>query len=211
LKIRMIAVAALGLASACGGGSAPSEGPGPESGAEGGPAGELAQMGNFSIGGGEPRVFSLLGARERLALTSHQVTVLDSVNRVWASRNDSLQRSLRAVWGNSRSRSNASFQQARPVLIAIAENNDVANSAVESLLDAGQRSTACTIQMEQRGEARAQSAAQGRGGRPGGRAGGRPPPRRPRGGAPLDTVPGTRALRGWPWCAATPADSARRR
>ena len=210
MKIRMIAVAALGLASACGGGAAPADGPGPQNAADGG-QGELAQMAGFSMGGGEPRVFSLLGARERLALTSHQVTVLDSVNRVWASRNDSLQRSLRAVWGNSRSRSNASFQQARPVLIAIAENNDVANRAVESLLDTAQRGTACTIQMEQRGEARAQAAAQGRGGRPGGRAGGRPPPRRPRGGAQRDTVPGTRALRGWPWCAATPADSARRR
>jgi len=206
LKIRMIAVAALGLASACGGGSAPSQGPGPESSADGGPQGELAGMGGISMGGGQPSVFSLLGARERMALTSQQVTALDSINRVWAVRNDSLQRQLRGAWGESRSRSNQAFQQARPVLIQIAENNEVANRAVESLLDADQRRTACTIQ----GEQRAQAAE-----RPGGRPDARrrtAPIRRGRGAPRLDTIPGTRAIRGWPWCAGNvPADSARRR
>lgn len=210
--IRMMAVAALGVAAACGTGSAPSQGPGPENAPDGGPPADFAGMGGISMGGGQPSVFSLLGERERMALDSHQVTVLDSINRVWASRNDSLQRQLRTVWGSSRSRTTRSFEQARPVLVQIAENNDVANRAVESLLNEEQRRTACAIQVEQRGDARSRAEASARrtGGRPG--VDRRAPVRRPRGEGPLDTIPGARAIRGWPWCAATlPADSARRR
>ena len=212
MKIRMIAVAALGLAAACGGGAAaPSEGPGPENRPDGGPQGDMAGMGGISMGGGQPSVFSLLGARERMALNSEQVTALDSINRVWASRNDLLQRQLRAVWGSSRSRTSRSFEEARPVLIQIAENNEIANRAVESLLNPEQRLTACAIQVEQRGEAAGR--AEARDGRPVRRpaADRRVPVRRPR-GTQLDTIPGARAIRGWPWCAATlPADTARRR
>jgi hypothetical protein len=188
LKIRMIAAAGLVLAAACGGGSggAPSEGPGPRS----QDAGMADPMAGMSVtGGGQPSVFALLGERERLALTGTQVTALDSINRAWAVVNDTLQRQLRTAWGDRRGRrSSRSFEQARPVLLRIAENNDVANRAVEAVLNQDQRRTACAIQTETREE-------RGRDGRT------LPPGMRRRPGmAPFDTIPGARALRGWPWC-----------
>jgi hypothetical protein len=189
---RMMAVAVLALAAACGGqGGAPADAPAPQAGAPALPEGVIT-------GGGGPNVFALLGARQQLALTSAQVTSLDSIGRLWSVRNDSLQRQLRVP------RERTEIPVVRPVLEQMAVNNDAANRLVENVLNAEQRRIACTlpvVQTDRRGPSYTTA----------------PPPGTTRAGgrnglgqrARRDTVPGTRMRRGWPWCgAATAADSA---
>lgn len=193
VKIRMMAVAALALAAACGGSAPPENGPAPRAADEGAP-----MMMGPGVGGSGPNVFALIGQRERLALTGPQVVELDSIGRAWSLANDSLQRELRGRGGER-----TTLEAVRPLLLRMAENNDAANRAVEAVLNEEQRRIACTLQPPQaQGEMRPR---QGRrpGARPGDRMGGRP-------GTRPDAEPGTRVRRGWPWCApAVPADSAR--
>ncbi len=189
---RMMAVAALALAAACGGqGGAPADAPAPQAGAPVLPEGMIT-------GGGGPNVFVLLGARQQLSLTSAQVTALDSIGRVWSVRNDSLQRQLRAP------RERTEIPVVRPVLEQIAVNNDAANRMVQGVLSAEQQRIACTlpvVQTDRRGPAYATAPAPGTT-RAGGRNGIGQRARR-------DTVSTLRMRRGWSWCgAATAADSA---
>lgn len=194
---RMLAVAALVLAAACGGSAPPQDGPAPQG--PGGP-GSAAMGPMASIGGGPPSVFALIGAREQLSLTGAQVTELDSINRVWSVRNDSLQRQLREIDGR---RNAATMERARPLLLRMAENNQWAGSAVESLLNPEQRRIACTLPVAASADRSAPDAGPRRAG-PGGRGG----MRQPR-GTMADGVTGTRARRGWPWCGpAVAVDSA---
>lgn len=192
MKTRMMAVAALALAAACGGqGGAPADAPALQAGASALPEGVI-------MGGGGPNVFVLLGARQQLALSSGQVTALDSIGRLWSVRNDSLQRQLRAP------RERTEIPLVRPVLEQMAVNNDAANRLVEGVLTAEQRRIACTLpiaQADRRGPARVTAPAPGTT-RAGGRNGLGQRARR-------DTVTGTRMRRGWSWCAtAAAADSA---
>lgn len=191
--MRMMAVAALALSAACGGtGTAPEQGPAPRQ--DGG------MLSAGATGGGGPNVFALLGARQQLALTGAQVTELDSIGRMWAVRNDSLQRQV----GRPGERTDIAL--IRPVLEQMAANNEQSNAAIETVLNAEQRRIACTLPVVQRPERRGQAdgGRMGGGGRPGGPGGGVRP------GRGRDSVPGMRMRRGWPWCAATaPADSAR--
>lgn len=191
VKIRMMAMAALTLAAACGGGTAPPrDGPAPRGPGEG-PGGVAGPM-PAGVGGGGPNVFALIGARERLSLTGAQVTDLDSIGRSWSVVNDSVQRELR------RRGERTPVETVHPLLLRMAENNDAANRAVEALLNEEQRRVACTLPNAQP-EARRPPVS-------------RPPVNRPsdrRAGArrqPGDSVPGMRMRRGWPWCApAAPA------
>ena len=197
MKIRMMAVAALALSAACGGssGAAPEDGPAPQR--VGGP------LPQGLTGGGGPNVFVLLGAREQLALTSAQVTDLDSIGRGWSVRNDSLARQLQDMRGR------ATIEEMHPFLERMAMNNQVANGYVEAVLNADQRRIACTLTAGQQGDRRRPSVGgrmTDRGGRIGGGGQGRMRPGR--GGA--DTIPGRFTRSGWPWCtSAAPADSAR--
>jgi len=186
---RMMAVAALALAAACGGqGGAPADAPAPQAGASTLPEGVI-------MGGGGPNVFVLLGARQQLSLTSGQVTTLDSINRLWSLRNDSLQRQLRAP------RERTEIPIVRPVLEQMAVNNDAANRLVEGVLSTEQRRIACTLPVAQDRPTYVTATAPGTT-RAGGRNGLGQRARR-------DTVPSPRTARGWPWCgAATAADSA---
>lgn len=183
VKIRMMAVAALALAAACGGSTPPQDGPAPQGAGEG--PGEFAGPMPGGVGGGGPNVFALIGARERLGLNGAQVTDLDSIGRAWSVVNDSVQRELRR-------RGERTSATVHPLLLRMAENNDAANRAVEALLNEEQRRVACTLPAAQPG-----------------RADSRPPANRPsdrRAGArrqPGDSVPGMRMRRGWPWCAST--------
>lgn len=189
---RMMAVAALALAAACGGqGGAPADAPAPRAGAPALPEGVL-------MGGGGPNVFALLGARQQLSLTSPQVTALDSIGRLWSVRNDSLQRQLRAP------RERTEIPVVRPVLEQMAVNNDAANRMVQDVLTPEQRRIACTLPVAQADRRPAYATAPAPGTtRAGGRNGLGQRARR-------DTVPTTlRMRRGWPWCgAAAAADSA---
>jgi hypothetical protein len=189
--IRMMAVAALALAAACGGSAPPEDGPAPDGQDAGGP------MPFRPMGGGGPNVFALIGAREQLALTGAQVIALDSIGRGWAVLNDSLQRQIREEPGGRR----PDMDRLRPVLLRMAENNEVANSAVAAVLSEEQRRGACALPA-------AQSPARGGQRPPASRVPGSRGRMRQRG--PGDTVPAMMTRRGWPWCAATaPADSAR--
>jgi hypothetical protein len=189
VKIRMMAAAALVLAAACGGQAAsPDDGPSPVE-------GRMASAGPV-LGGSGPNVFALIGARQQLALTGAQVTELDSIGRVWSVRNDSLQRQLRDHRGGR-----TDLEVVRPILERMAENNGVANQAVEALLNEEQRRIACTLTPPE--PARPQTMRPPGSARVGGR-GGRMRPARDG-----DTEPGLRLRRGWPWCAApVAADSA---
>lgn len=198
--IRMMAVAALALAAACGGaGAAPQEGPAPQQG-----AGELP---GGLRGGSAPNVFALLGARQQLSLTSAQVTVLDSIGRTWSVRNDSLQRQL-----GDRGADRTDLTVVRPLLERMAANNQEANGAIESVLNAEQRRIACTLQPPQGPERRVpppSGRVQDGGRRPGGFGG---PGGRMGPGRPGEPMPQMQARRGWPWCSApAAADSAARR
>jgi hypothetical protein len=194
---RMTAVAALVLAAACGGSAPPDDGPAPQ-----GPGGAGEPGMRAGIGGGPPSVFALIGAREQLGLSGAQVTELDSIGRMWSVRNDSLQRQLAELDGR---RNATTMDRARPILLRMAENNQRAGRAVETLLNEEQRRIACTLPNAQ-GERRVspgRAPGAGPGGRgPGGRGGMRP-------GGPGGGEPGMRTR--WPWCApAVPADSAAR-
>jgi hypothetical protein len=191
VKIRMMTVAALTLAAACGGTTPSRDGPAPREPGEG--PGEFVGPMPGGVGGGGPNVFALIGARERLGLNGAQVTDLDSIGRAWSVVNDSVQRELR------RRGERTPAATVHPLLLRMAENNDAANRAVEALLSEEQRRVACTLPAAQPG-----------------RADSRPPVNRPsdrRAGArrqPGDSVPGMRMRRGWPWCAsASPSNSGR--
>jgi hypothetical protein len=188
---RMMAAAALVLVAACGGQAAPPEdGPAPAQ-------ARMAGDGPPVLGGSGPNVFALIGARQQLALTGAQVTELDSINRVWSVRNDSLQRQLRDYRGGR-----TDLEAVRPVLVQMAENNGVANAAVEAVLTAEQRRIACTLTPPE-------PATRPQAVRPPGsaRIGGRGGRMRPANGSEVE--PGMRLRRGWPWCAApVAADSA---
>jgi hypothetical protein len=193
-----MAVAALVLAAACGGSAPPADGPAPQGPAgRGGPGAPGAPGMMVSMGGGPPSVFALIGAREQLSLTGAQVTTLDSINRVWSVRNDTLQRRLSEIDGR---RNAQTMERARPLLLRMAENNQWAGTAVQNLLSEEQRRIACTLPQVRVGERGTAARAGGPGGRrqPGGRGG-----MRPAGGAAADSLQGVRARRGWPWCAAT--------
>jgi hypothetical protein len=185
VKTRITAVAALALAAACssgGGSEAAQSSPAPRA---------AAPQGVPVIGGSLPSVFALIGARQQLSLTSAQVTELDSINRVWMVRNDTLQRALGAFDGRRGTPENV--ERMHPILIAIAENNQWAGGAVQGALNEEQRRIACTL--------------------PGGQGDPPPaqPPRRarripePYGSRERETVPTLQVRRGWPWCSAPQA------
>lgn len=182
--IRMMAVAALALAAACGGtGAAPDENPAPR-------AGDALPAG--VTGGGGPNVFALLGARQQLSLTGPQVTELDSIGRMWSVRNDSLQRQLTG--------GRTEVAMIRPLLERMAVNNGEANSAIEALLNPEQRRIACTLPVAQGPERRGPAAP-----RPGSRPGGYGSPNPRMRSGRNDTVPSMRMRRGWPWCSGAAA------
>lgn len=188
----MIGLAAL---AACGAQPDPEDGPAPAA-APGGVEGPLV----LDVSGGStPSVYGLIGERERLRLTSAQVTTLDSIAIVLAAANDSLRRSVRDAWDGDRPRPGAErWERTRPALIQIARNNQAASLLVQNTLTEEQRGIACQIQAE----VRARRPEPIRRAPPGSRRiGGRRPP--------ADSVAVRRATEGWPWCP-PPAEPGRR-
>ncbi|HEU0012204.1 MAG TPA: hypothetical protein VFQ45_00900 [Longimicrobium sp.] len=190
--MKRYAVMACLLAAACGGAQEPAEGPAPQEG-----TGPMMGMGMMGGGPGAPPVYGLIGARERLALTSAQVTALDSIGAAVERENRELRRQLEDRGFRPGSRpTQAQMEAARPVLERMQENNRRAMEAVGELLSQEQRQGACAVQQEAR-ESRAGRRDEGRGrmsGRGGARMGGR-------GGMMADSTMTGRA-RGWPWCPA---------
>jgi hypothetical protein len=193
----MLMLGVMGLA-ACGAQPEPEDGPRP--------IGEMQPMVLDMGGGGTPSIRGLIGERQRLRLTGAQVTTLDSLAIRLSAANDSLRRSLSDGWERERPRVGGErWEQARPVLETIAQNNRNAGLLVQSVLDEDQRRIACEIYAEDREEDRR-------------RAPVRPAPRgRYRlggGGARPSAADSAQAaalrVRGWPWCPPPPTPERRR-
>lgn len=134
-----------------------------------------------------PPVYSLLGYRDRLDLTSAQVAALDSVARAVQEQNRPLVEELREQTQRARpqSRRPVVTEEMQPLLERISENNRAAMAAVQEVLTPEQEATACRL-------------AAGPSDRP-------QPERRARGGArrgtaPADSLRGTLGGRVWSWC-----------
>jgi len=148
-----------------------------------------------------PSIYGLIGARERLGLTSPQVTTLDSIAESLRTRNARLSDSLRAIRdvgpGGPLPLPRDSAERAGfvRVLQQIARNNQASVASVQALLTEDQRRIACEIQRESPG---------GRGGMGmRGRGSGGPPRGGMRRGMPGMEMEGDSAMRagrGWPWC-----------
>jgi hypothetical protein len=154
-----------------------------------------------------PSVYALIGARERLKLTSPQVTALDSIAEAVREQNrpltDSLRRFSRSGNGGPirLPGNDAQRRDFTTILRAMGENNRRAIAAIQAQLTAEQRTGVCTVLQEERGQRfggtdrRGGFGGGGRGG--GGRYGGG------RGMPPemMDDSLGTRTgFGGWPWC-----------
>ncbi|HEU4560989.1 MAG TPA: hypothetical protein VFS20_24265 [Longimicrobium sp.] len=160
-----------------------------------------------------PSVFALIGARERLKLTSPQVSALDSIAEIARTQNRVLTDSLRSLTnsgsGGPIRQPRGEFQTRRfiPILHHMGDNNRRALGAVQAVLTPEQRTAVCTMvaeQREERGERR-RGVLGGLGGDGGRRRGMRGEDFPVYG----DSVAGRprRGAGGWPWCA--PARSVR--
>ena len=229
MKTRIVLAASAALLAACGGGPAPA----PQAGGNPRPmsARDSAQRELFEAyrAAQMPSVYALIGARERLRLTSPQVTALDSIAEAARELNRPLTDSLRSLTNSGNGgpirQPRGEFQSARfiPALRCIAENNRHALAQIQAVLTPEQRTGVCALAREQREQRYGDGARRGGGRRSGGRGGGgRGGMRDGVGGGRMpvagDTIrgPGGRAgVGGWPWCPAgpvrgpAPADSAR--
>ncbi|HEX6746902.1 MAG TPA: hypothetical protein VF092_06355 [Longimicrobium sp.] len=203
-----ITLAAVLLLAACGGPQQPETGPQP--------AGSGRAAGRDSLqrelfaayrGAQMPSVAALIGARERLKLTSAQVTAIDSIDDAVRVRNQPLGDSLRVI---TRSRNGGPIDQPRneqeraaflSVLRRIGENNRRGLDAIQALLTPEQRAGVCTLQQEERGFGgmRRRGGMGGRGGG-GGRDGGMYGGGRGMPGMPGDSIGARGGSGGWPWC-----------
>jgi hypothetical protein len=222
-RIVLSAFAAM-LLAACGGGQAPA----PQAGGNPRPlsARDSAQRELFEAyrAAQMPSVYAVIGARERLKLTSRQVTALDSIAEAARELNRPLTDSLRSLTNSGNGgpirQPRGEFQSARfiPALRRIAENNRRALAQIQAVLTPEQRTGVCAMAREQREQRYGEGARRGGGRRPGGGRGGM---RDGIGGGDMpvagDTIrgPGGRVgVGGWPWCTGpargpAPADSAR--
>lgn len=134
-----------------------------------------------------PPVYSLLGYRDRLSLTSEQVEALDSIAQEVKRRNDPLVDSLRAVADARSGRARGIIpitDETRPLLERVRDQNREAANAVQDVLTDDQEVQVCQLLDQQR-----QDRTRRRGERD------RPLPEI----APADTAL-FMPLRGWPWC-----------
>jgi hypothetical protein len=211
MKIRISFSAALILLAACGG-PKPQAGPQPAGSGSGMPRDSL-QRELFSAwrGAQMPSVYGLIGARERLKLTSAQVTLLDSIAEAVREQNrpyaDSLGRFTRSGNGGPIRMPSNDVQRRDFIVILkqMGENTHRGVEAVQSVLNAEQRAGACTLVAEERSErfgrreGRGGMGGEGRGGGGRGGMGGYGGRRAP--GMMGDSLGGRgMGFGGWPWC-----------
>lgn len=205
MKIRITLSAAVLLVAACGG-PQPRNGPQPTGSGRGMP-GDSLQRELFTAwrGAQMPSVYGLIGARERLKLTSPQVTTLDSIAEAVREQNrpfaDSLARFTRTGSGGP-IRMPTNDAQRRDFIVILQRmgaNTRRGVEGVQAVLNTEQRATACTLAAEERSERFGRRS--GRGGMGGGGMGGR----RSRGmpGMLGDSVGGGGMGGAWPWCGGT--------
>jgi hypothetical protein len=138
-----------------------------------------------------PPVYSILGFRDKLQLTSAQITSLDSI-ATWAhDQNAPLVDSLRERATPSRNQVGLLIpNEMRPTLDAVRKNNRQAARGAGEVLSATQRTSACEIFEEQRQDR------EGRDGRNG------QPRRSSRLGSEADSILASARRSIWPWCTA---------
>jgi hypothetical protein len=212
MKIRISLTAAAMVLAACGA-RQPQNGPGPVgSGRDAGPRDSLQRELFAAYRGAQmPSVYALIGARERLKLTSTQVTALDSIAEAVREQNrpfaDSLGRFTRTGSGGPiRVPSNdAPRRDFIVILQRMGENNRRGVAAIQALLDADQRAGACTLAAEERQGRFGRTGGRGDMGGGGGRGGGGRGGMRGRGMPEMmgDSIGGRgMGFGGWPWCGA---------
>lgn len=213
VKIRIVlsACAAL-LLAACGGGQSPA----PQAGGNPRPlsARDSAQRELFEAyrAAQMPSVYAVIGARERLKLTSQQVTALDSIAEAARELNRPLTDSLRSLTNSGNGgpirQPRGEFQSARfiPALRRIAENNRGALAQIQAVLTPEQRTGVCTLAREQReqryGEGGRRAGGRRGGGGRGGMRGGMNGGDMPVAGDTIRGPGGRGGVGGWPWCGA---------
>ncbi|HSU15868.1 hypothetical protein [Longimicrobium sp.] len=210
MKIRIsLAFAALALA-ACGG-PQPQDGPQPAGSGRVPTARDSLQRELFTAyrAAQMPSVYALIGARERLKLTSPQVTALDSIADAVREQNRPLTDSLRRF---SRSGNGGPIRlpgndaQRRDFIVylrQIGDNNRRGLDAIQARLTPEQRTAVCAMAaeergfggMDRRGDYGGRGGGRGRGG--GGMYGGG---RGMRGDVLGDSIGTRQGLGGWPWC-----------
>jgi hypothetical protein len=94
-----------------------------------------------------PPIYSLLGYRADLELTSEQIAALDSIGQAVRDENRELIEELRRSSAERRNMGGALVvsEEGRPVLEAIRENQREAVNAVSRLLDETQRDRVCEL------------------------------------------------------------------
>lgn len=107
-----------------------------------------------------PPIYSLLGYRDRLELTSRQVEALDSIAQDVKRRNDPLVDSLRMVADARSGRARGIIpitDETRPVLERVRDQNRAAVAAVQEVLSEEQQTEVCQL-FEQTRQDRARTA-----------------------------------------------------
>lgn len=149
-----------------------------------------------------PPIYALIGFRERLQLTSQQITALDSVATALNRENSQLVDELREKATPTRNQVGLVVGQTeQPLLQRVRDNNRRAAQSVGELLDPTQEQAACQLfndEEDTRRSRRADSAQRRR----------RGPPPRSGGLRPDTTMMTSRGV--WPWCG-TPAAAAQPR
>jgi hypothetical protein len=211
MKKPLLLSAAVLLAAACGG-QQPRTGPQPAGSGRETSGRDSLQRELFSAyrGAQMPSVYALIGARERLRLTSAQVTALDSIAEAVREQNrpltDSLRRFTRSPNGGPirMPTNDAQRRDFITYLRMMSANNRRGIDAIQALLTPEQRTGVCGMLQEERGmygyggEGRRGGGFGGRGGE-GGRGGGmygRGMPDEMRG----DSIGERTGFGGWPWC-----------
>ncbi len=103
-----------------------------------------------------PPVYGLIGQREKLGLTSAQVTALDSIGVHIDRTNAPLMsrlRELRGEYGGRRNAPRPDSEELQPALEQLRRNNQQAMEGVRNVLTAQQRTTACELARESAREA----------------------------------------------------------
>jgi hypothetical protein len=96
-------------------------------------------------------VYALIGQREKLGLTSAQVTALDSIGVHIDRANAPLMsrlRELRGEYGGRRNAPRPDSEELQPTLEQLRRNNQQAVEGVRNVLTAQQRTTTCELARE---------------------------------------------------------------
>ena len=142
-----------------------------------------------------PPVYSLIGQRQKLELTSAQVNALDSIGNQLSRESSPLSARLREIYGDPGARRRGPTEAGDSLVIQLRRNNQRAVQSVQALLSERQRTLVCEVFRETPEELRERRAAMRE----------RERQRRTGRGMDMEMMDLNRSV--WPWCtqAAAPA------